>query len=120
MITDRRWILTGLASTLAAPAVIRIDGLLMPVRPVPRAELVFRRPVSLLNGDTLRIFGSRLNTFISFEIAFGVQFINPGDTVRDLGTRIEIVRANGRRERFYAESRWNDADVPVGGRIYVT
>lgn len=33
---SRRSILTGLLSTLAAPAIIRTPGLLMPVKPAPR------------------------------------------------------------------------------------
>ena len=43
MIT-RRSLVTGLASALAAPAVIRTPGLLMPVRSIPFAQRVLVTP----------------------------------------------------------------------------
>lgn len=70
----RRGFLTGLGALLAAPAIIRTPGLLMPVRPalVPRYDMIgddFTPDSTLLSSQ--RLSATMLNAFRAGAVQIG-------------------------------------------------
>lgn len=106
---NRRGLILGLGALVAAPAVIRTAGLLMPVRGIPDRYEIRVRTGEVLSGQ--RIVAPlyvamepgttmRNCTFVDHDSGRMIRFIKPGEDWaggsvpwKVIGTRFEIVNS---------------------------
>jgi len=67
MILQRRKFITGLASLIAAPAIVKVSGL-MPIRGVPLNTISMRKIIEYIPGDY---------NITSYDICYSHMFIKP-------------------------------------------